>query len=681
MLVTSVRAFPASYKAIEDSLRAELERAQSPADSLPILGNLYDLLPRSESTRLGKLLYQTACRAQDPVTAFDILRNQANRYMSDDSMLNVLKTRALEWPSSEDREETLTFIRMMDNMRRGKYGDSEDRSDFLASLLEEMSSDHSEDLFKRIEILHGMCMLLSKGTNSELLSVYMDSLGTLVNKLPANAYSIRNAYNVHAASAYTGLDAEKALAADRRLLSDVNRLRRYYQDKGRVFRSYGPTYYTIYSRMLASFEHLTPYEVEDYYAKAKAYIETDPAIKATYERTPTPDIYYALYKHDWRKAASLIQSTVIPPNRSRIMLRYLMQCADSLGDNELLLDASTRYANVLEEELHERARGLYRELQVAYAVYDMRHHFGRIEKERSEGIAAMQRCIIIISGIALVALIILVILLLGKSRKNRDLAASLAASNEQLRAESESLRLSREESVRARAQAEKANNLKSDFIKNMSYEVKVPLQAITEYSRLIADCAGATGTKHISRFADMLELNAELLSTIVNDVLRLSEIESSPMPVHPQVVNLQTLCSATVEAMRHRVAHGVDLRLDTSAGRVDLFTDPARVQQILNNLLTNSAKFTSKGSITLGYSEEPDGSAVKFWVCDTGIGINPENREKIFDRFVKLDRDSQGAGLGLTISRLIARRLGGDLILDTTYKGPGSRFVLTFPKN
>ena len=273
------------------------------------------------------------------------------------------------------------------------------------------------------------------------------------------------------------------------------------------------------------------------------------------------------------------------------------------------------------------------------------------------------------------------ILLLGKSRKNRDLAASLAASNEQLRAESESLRLSREESVRARAQAEKANNLKSDFIKNMSYEVKVPLQAITEYSRLIADCAGATGTKHISRFADMLELNAELLSTIVNDVLRLSEIESSPMPVHPQVVNLQTLCSATVEAMRHRVAHGVDLRLDTSAGRVDLFTDPARVQQILNNLLTNSAKFTSKGSITLGYSEEPDGSAVKFWVCDTGIGINPENREKIFDRFVKLDRDSQGAGLGLTISRLIARRLGGDLILDTTYKGPGSRFVLTLPKN
>ena len=143
MLVTSVRAFPASYKAIEDSLRAELERAQSPADSLPILGNLYDLLPRSESTRLGKLLYQTACRAQDPVTAFDILRNQANRYMSDDSMLNVLKTRALEWPSSEDREETLTFIRMMDNMRRGKYGDSEDRSDFLASLLEEMSSDAS----------------------------------------------------------------------------------------------------------------------------------------------------------------------------------------------------------------------------------------------------------------------------------------------------------------------------------------------------------------------------------------------------------------------------------------------------------------------------------------------------------------------------------------------------------
>ena len=670
-----------SHKAVEDSLKAELARAQTAADSVPILGNMYDFFPRAQSTPIGKMLYYTACRADDPVTALDILRNQANRYMSDDSMLRVLRIKALEWPESEDREETLTFIRMMDNMRRGKYGDSQDRKAFLSDLLDEMSKNNSDDIHRRIQILHGMCMVLSKGSNSELLSVYMDSLGALVKKLPTSAYSIRNAYNVHAASAYVGLDPEKAIAADRRLLTDINRLRRYYNDKGRVFRNYAPTYYTIYARLLANFEHLTPYEIEDYYGKAMAYIETDPAIKASYNRYPAPDIYYSLWKNDWHKAAHLIQSAQIPPNRTRIMMHYLMQCAESMGDKDLLLEATKRYSSVLEEELQERARGLYRELQVAYAVYDMRNHFDSLEKERAEGVAAMQRYLIILSGIALVVLVVLVILLLGKSRKNRDLAASLAKSNEQLKAESESLMVSREESVRARALAEKANNLKSDFIKNMSYEVKVPLQAITEYSRLIADCAGASGTKHITRFADMLELNAELLSTIVNDVLRLSEMESSPMPIHAQVVNVQSLCMATAEAIRHRVAPGVKLNVDTSSGRVDLFTGAARVQQILNNLLINAAKFTPKGSITLGYCESADGNTVEFSVTDTGIGINPNNKEKIFDRFVKLDRESQGAGLGLTISRLIARRLDGDLYLDTTYTGHGSRFILTLPKH
>ena len=128
--------------------------------------------------------------------------------------------------------------------------------------------------------------------------------------------------------------------------------------------------------------------------------------------------------------------------------------------------------------------------------------------------------------------------------------------------------------------------------------------------------------------------------------------------------------------MRHRVTPGVTLSLDHDVPNADFFTDPIRLQQILNNLLTNAAKFTATGSIVLSYTTGRDGKEMIFTVTDTGIGINPENKEKIFDRFVKLDRDSQGAGLGLTISRLLARHLGGDLWLDTSYKA-GARFCLS----
>ncbi|MCM1162693.1 MAG: HAMP domain-containing histidine kinase [Muribaculaceae bacterium] len=671
----------ARIKADEDSLYSQLAKVKTPADSLAILTNLYDLLPRAKSNHVGMQAIDVARRANDQAAALDIIRNQANRYMRSDSLLKILKVKTMEWPESEDRRETLTFITLMDNMRKGRYGDEAEREKFLGEILTRMGEKNTDDEYDHIELLHGVCMLLSVNSSSEILTNYMDSLGALVRRLPATSFAIRNAYNVHASTAYSTLEPKKSIDSDMSLIKNVERLEKYYHDRGRVYRNYDATYYTIYTRMLSNYEYLTPAQVEDFYSQAMNYHDKDSAILKTYESFPAPDIYYSMYHHDYAKAAKLLQNSEIPAPRRLAATRKLMLCADSLGNAHLFSEASKQYINLLEHELKERTHGSFRELQVAYSLYDMKHHLGQLEKERAEGYARIQRFIIMGSFVILVILVILVIMLMNKSRKNKEMAVNLRRSNDLFRAESESLRISREESVRARTQAEKANNLKSDFIKNMSYEVKVPLQAITEYSRLIADCVEVTGTKHIARFADMLELNSELLSTIINDVLRLSEMESSPsMPIHSQVVNVQTLCMATIEAMKHRVKPGVSLSLDPASQRVDMFTDPARVQQILNNLLTNAAKFTSKGSIILSYKEDLKKDVVEFSVTDTGIGINAENREKIFDRFVKLDRDTQGAGLGLTISRIIARRLGGDIKLDTSYPGPGSRFVLILPK-
>lgn len=310
----------------------------------------------------------------------------------------------------------------------------------------------------------------------------------------------------------------------------------------------------------------------------------------------------------------------------------------------------------------------------------MRNYYGELQMAQKESQASLQKHIIIVSSVVLVILVVLVVVLFRLYRRNKRMAVDLISTNERLMSESENLKRSRAESIRARDLAQKANNLKSDFIKNMSYEVKTPLQAINEYAHLIADCASGEGKKHLEQYANLLDLNSELLSTIVNDVLKLSEIESSPMSIQAQVVNARALCEATLKSVARRVHPGVTLKMDDSRGRVDLFTDPLRVQQILNNLLTNAAKFTSSGSIELSYALVEDETKVQFSVTDTGIGINPDNREKIFERFVKLDRDTQGAGLGLTISRLIAGQLGGTLTLDTAYTG-GARFVLVIPKS
>ncbi|MDE5727663.1 MAG: HAMP domain-containing histidine kinase [Duncaniella sp.] len=669
------------HREVIDSLRRALSQASEPSDSMVIYSNIYDVSHLSRQRALGDTIYGLAERIDDQATALDIIRNMANRNFSNDSILGVLRKRTLSWPETQDRKETMLFIDMMENVSHGRYGTQETRDKMLKKVVRDIYESHEhDDLYERVRLLHAVCMLLSNGTNSELLAVYEDTLGTLVRRLPPSSYSIRNAYNIHAAMAYAGIDPAKSIECDRWILANIEKLARYYHKRGRVFRNYAPTYYTVYSRLLSNYESLAPSQIEDYYAGVMELVKTDPSIEATYLKFPRADIYYALWKKEWKRASELIMKSDVPEAQRFELYRRLIQCADSIGDADMHEKAAVKYVGLLENELKARASDSYRELQIAYAINDIRHRYHKLDRDRLESLSKMQLWVMAFGFVAIAVLVVLVILLFIKQRSNKALARSLAESNSQLKKERDSLRLSREDLIKAKAQAEKANNLKTDFIKNMSYEVKVPLQAITEYSRLIADCAQAAGSKHISRFADMLELNTELLTTIVDDVLRLSDIESSPMPVHRQVVQLKTFCNATIMAMRHRVADGVSIQVDPEAPDADFFTDPARVQQILNNLLTNAAKFTQRGSITLGYRILPLSGDLEMSVTDTGIGINPENKEKIFQRFTKLDRDTQGAGLGLTIARLVAERLGGRLELDTAYKGQGSRFVLTLPK-
>ncbi|MDE6175286.1 MAG: two-component sensor histidine kinase, partial [Duncaniella sp.] len=293
--------------------------------------------------------------------------------------------------------------------------------------------------------------------------------------------------------------------------------------------------------------------------------------------------------------------------------------------------------------------------------------------------AENMKTIVTTAAIAILILLVFIAILFRLYRKNRELVRTLDKSNKALRAESIHLEKSKTDLLKARDQAQKANYMKTDFIKNMSYEVKAPLKAINEYCKLITDCSDASNKKYLERFSSLVELNSELLSTIINDVLHISEIDSDSVPVHNRSVELRPLCTMVLDGVRHRLSPGVALMFDAASPDISLFTDPQRVHQILLNLLTNAAKFTSKGSITLAYRVDNEKETVIFSVTDTGIGIKDEKREEIFERFVKLDKETQGAGLGLTISRLLARILGGDVVLDKSYTR-GSRFLLILPK-
>ena len=235
------------------------------------------------------------------------------------------------------------------------------------------------------------------------------------------------------------------------------------------------------------------------------------------------------------------------------------------------------------------------------------------------------------------------------------------------------LKQTEQELIAAKERAEESNKLKSAFLANMSHEIRTPLNAIVGFSELMATEADPDQRKE---FADLILVNNTLLLQIIPDVLDLARIESGRIEIVRTKFDARDLCREVAETFRLQVAEGVVLRLEDSLPRLQLKDYKQGLHQILGNFVRNSLKFTTKGSITIGFSQRP--GWVRFYVRDTGIGIPEEERAKIFDRFYKVDTFTQGTGLGLPICKNIAEQLGGRIGVDSAV-GAGSCFWVEIP--
>src|SRR5574344_916821 len=254
-----------------------------------------------------------------------------------------------------------------------------------------------------------------------------------------------------------------------------------------------------------------------------------------------------------------------------------------------------------------------------------------------------------------------------------------------LHEEVDNVKRAREEADRAREAAEKsqkeaenANKMKSLFIQNMSHEIRTPLNAIIGFTDLMNDSSSQLDSADKEQFRRLIHDNGNLLTTLINDILDLSKLESGTYDIHIESLSALNVCKNAVASVQSRVKKNVKLIFDPAAGNIAFDSDPQRVLQVLTNLLTNACKCTDNGSITLSYKKIDDN--ISFSVTDTGCGVPAEDAEKIFDRFEKLDRFKQGTGLGLNICKQITKLLHGNIYLDTSYTA-GARFIFKQPIN
>lgn len=341
----------------------------------------------------------------------------------------------------------------------------------------------------------------------------------------------------------------------------------------------------------------------------------------------------------------------------------------NLGDTASGVKYLKRYIELAAAQAENDAKTQIDEFAVLMDVERLNAENSHLEITLQQDKLEYNQKLILVLSFLLVSGVVFILVLFRLNRK-------LARSKADIEQKNTALSLSESALRDAKEKAEKASEMKTVFIQNISHEVRTPLNSIVGFSDLIASLV--TG-KEVDEYAEIVRQNNAALLGIMDDVLCISDLESSPSSMEKAKMDVEACCRVCLDKVRSRIKEGVELVFSPSFGEESfILSSHYGIEVVLVRLLDNAAKFTEKGRIELSYDFSPDGKTLSFVVTDTGTGVPEGWDEEIFERFTKADTFYPGLGLGLAIARLVANKLGGAVALDRSYKN-GSRFVFSVP--
>ena len=225
-------------------------------------------------------------------------------------------------------------------------------------------------------------------------------------------------------------------------------------------------------------------------------------------------------------------------------------------------------------------------------------------------------------------------------------------------------------------QLEIANQMKSLFLANMSHEIRTPLNAIEGFTRIIVE---TDSEEDRMKYYQIVESNNQRLSSLINEILDLSRVESGEIQLKKEMTDINQLCENIKQLFKFRCPESVKLEFEKPLMTATMNTDANRLIQVFSNLISNALKHTAMGSITYGFRVINEMSDIEFFVKDTGSGIEPEFIDNIFNTYASQDAEQQkGYGLGLALCKIIVEKMGGTIRVDSTVN-VGSTFTFKLP--
>ncbi|WP_394760257.1 response regulator [Flavobacterium sp.] len=237
---------------------------------------------------------------------------------------------------------------------------------------------------------------------------------------------------------------------------------------------------------------------------------------------------------------------------------------------------------------------------------------------------------------------------------------------------------------KSKQKAEESDRLKTAFLTNLSHEIRTPMNAIIGFSDLLdnEDISKAEETE----YRKIINKSGKNLVLIIDDLIEMSKLDANQVEIRYSDFNLDECIENIVNEVKTTIpkSNQLEIKIEKSKNGFSkkIISDKEKVEKILRNLLSNAVKFTDKGTIVLFYEMDTQSSMINFYIIDSGIGIEKENFEKIFKRFIKIENDHSirggGLGLGLTLTKAYIQLLGGQIAIESEF-GVSSTFKFSIP--
>ena len=411
------------------------------------------------------------------------------------------------------------------------------------------------------------------------------------------------------------------------------------------------TGYTMraYSKMLYLRELISKEKATQYYGKCMELARARGDLAEIYS---TSARYYQ-YMEEYERAVAYIDSAVTVYKRNGTKADFASIYAvqswlyEHLGDYKNALEALRESNTIRHNDRVEEAQNSLAEMQTLFEV-------GQLELEKSRLANRMKFIALLAGGVLLLLLVGWSVYQYVMVRRLKQIRRQLTDANQEI--------------TRQSRRATESEKMKTAFINSMCHEIRTPLNAINGFSELLLDDTLDAHTRR--EFREQIRTNTTALTTLLENMLELSSLVSSEAPLPQTYTDIGLLCAERLEYQKRQSNNpqGEYIFKGGGEGPCIIPTNVFYMTRVIDNLLQNAAKFTAAGSVTLSCEKDDSQRRLRIRVADTGIGIDPDKREWVFERFAKVDPFKPGSGIGLYLCRLIVTRLGGEIRVCPEYR-------------